>query len=205
MHRAALLERCAVRIQTTWRATAEARNVAWIRLINDDARRRHAARESFQLRSARGDFKVVGATGAANGESLLQILREAQQDILASVRKCFHGRRVVVEEMAPAAKHHKHLRDVVHQRLGPFRAKTQAALVFKVLSDKAHHQEKQAEAAESMWEMLATSLGTVSADLSCQLADFRRLRSPTTAAKESQHLTASRGLGMFRRAPLVSS
>lgn len=193
MQRAALMERCAVRIQQTWKATVKERNVAWIRVINDDARRRHAARASFQLRAA-------GAADAKASPGL--IFREAQEDILASVRKCFHGQRVV-GEMLPGAQQHKRLRDAVHRRLGVLRAKTRTVGAFMALFSKARHEE---ESAESMWQMLATTLGTASvataagshalAAASWKLAG---LRSPTKSAKGGRRWGASQGLAMFRR------
>jgi len=188
-----------VRIQQAWKASAQERNVAWIRVINDDARRRHTARATFQLRAAVGN--------ADAGASPRKIFCEAQQDIVDSVRKCFRGQRMV-GEMLPAAQQHKRLRDAVHRRLGALRTKTRTVGRFMILLAKAHQEQ---ETAESMWQMLAMNLGAASVTTavgsqaleavrtSWKLAGLRPPLSPTKSAKGSRPWGASQGLALFRR------
>lgn len=92
MQRARHLVRSACRIQSKWRQSRAARNVALIRMIFTEARKRHQARPSFQKRLAeQEDEEAQGGDGQPTLWKLRQspqILREVLLDVLGAVKSC---------------------------------------------------------------------------------------------------------------------
>jgi len=154
-HRAAMqnvrhLVRSACRIQSRWRQNRAARNVALIRMIFTEARKRHQKRPTFQKRWAEQESeKAEGSSGEPTLWKLrqsTQILQEVLLDVLGAVKVCS-----AVDSFITEHNERKQRREKVQAR---WRRHSGQLSAIGILS----RQLSNARVAESTWCKLSASM-----------------------------------------------
>merc|ERR1719223_427273 len=142
------MNRSAKHIQQEWRQRSTRQDsfdcAPWARIVVNEARKLHLARESCQERLE--DLAIACRTPSS-------IFREAQADVLAAVRKCLAANNGLTV-MKVASERKSVLRSAANKRKPIILAKTEAIVAFmNLLHDAQNHKGP-----ECAWESMADAL-----------------------------------------------
>eukprot|EP00747_Dinoflagellata_sp_TGD_P182802 gnl/TRDRNA2_/TRDRNA2_37221_c0_seq1.p1 gnl/TRDRNA2_/TRDRNA2_37221_c0~~gnl/TRDRNA2_/TRDRNA2_37221_c0_seq1.p1 ORF type:complete len:423 (+),score=86.38 gnl/TRDRNA2_/TRDRNA2_37221_c0_seq1:62-1270(+) len=140
------------------------RNMVVMRLVFEDARRRHKERGSYQARLA---AEEAGET--AERVDTAVILREVCTDVWAAVRTCFLAQkaiRLMSEGATSTRHHHKEVCNSAHK----LRAKVVAASRIYGIYHEVHEDHEHKRDTDLAWEDIMGSLATFSMSVKLGMA-----------------------------------